>query len=153
MLYQYRNKWFRDRFYYCQNWRSDVVALVGSDGRMLEWVKYSSYGIPIGMPCGDTDSDGDCDQTDIDNIDNWTSGYDVRYDADLNGLIEAADSTRASTFFQGTTMGWGVLSNPDVGNRKGYAGYEWDEAVSKYHVRHRVLDPHLGRWTRRYPLG
>jgi RHS repeat-associated protein len=103
-------------------------------------------------PVGDTDSDGDCDQTDIDNIDNWTSGYDVRYDADLNGLIEAADSTRASTFFQGTTMGWGVLSNPDVGNRKDYAGYEWDEAVSKYHIRHRVFDPALGRWLRRDPL-
>jgi RHS repeat-associated protein len=50
-------------------------------------------------------------------------------------------------------MGWNVLTNPDVGNRKGYAGYEWDEAVSKYHVRNRVLDPHLGRWTRRDPLG
>jgi RHS repeat-associated protein len=40
-------------------------------------------------------------------------------------------------------------------NRRGYAGYEdaFELAGSKYHVRHRVLDAELGRWTRRDPLG
>ena len=120
---------------------------------MMEWVKYSSYGVPIGLPAGDTDSDGDCDQSDINNIDNWVSGYDVRYDLDLDGDIDATDSSRASSTFQGTTLGPNVLSSSSVGNRKGYSGYEWDEAVSKYHVRNRILDPALGRWTRRDPLG
>ena len=120
---------------------------------MMEWVKHSSYGVPIGLPAGDTDSDGDCDQTDINTIDNWVSGYDVRYDLDLDGDVDAADSSRASTTFQGTTLGWDVLSSSSVSNRKGYAGYEYDEAVSKYHVRNRVFDPALGRWTRRDPLG
>ena len=48
-----------ERLYYCQNWRADVVALI-STGGMGEWVKYSAYGVPFGLPVGDTDSDGDC---------------------------------------------------------------------------------------------
>jgi len=41
------------------------------------------------------------------------------------------------------------------GNRKGYAGYEFDSvlAYSIWHVRNRVLDSDLGRWTRRDPVG
>jgi len=140
------------RYYYCQNWRADVSAIVNASGKMMEWVKYSSYGIPFGLPAGDTDSDGDCDQTDINNIDAAIS-YDVRYDLDLDGDVDAADSSRASSTFQGTTLGRGVLSSSSVGNRKGYSGYEYDEAVGKYHVRNRILDPALGRWTRRDPLG
>jgi hypothetical protein len=50
-----------ERVYYCQNWRADVVALIDSAGAMLEWVKYSAYGVPFGLPVGDADSDGDCD--------------------------------------------------------------------------------------------
>ena len=77
----------------------------------------------------------------------------MRYDLDLDGDVDAADSSRASITFQGTMLGWGVLTNSAVANRKGYAGYEYDEAVSKYHVLNRILDPALGRWTRRDPLG
>jgi RHS repeat-associated protein len=40
-----------------------------------------------------------------------------------------------------------------VANRKGYAGYEFDEAARVYHVRHRVYMPDNGKWTRRDPLG
>ena len=61
-----------------------MSAIVNVSGKMMEWVKYSSYGIPFGLPSGDTDSDGDCHQTDINNIDNWVSGYEVRYDLDLD---------------------------------------------------------------------
>jgi RHS repeat-associated protein len=41
------------------------------------------------------------------------------------------------------------------GNRKGYAGYEFDPALaySIWHVRNRVLNSDLGRWTRRDPFG
>ena len=31
-----------ERVYLCQNWRADVSAIVGSDGSMKEWVKYSA---------------------------------------------------------------------------------------------------------------
>ena len=49
--------------------------------------------------------------------------------------------------------GVGRVSSSSVGNRKGYAGYEWDETISVYHVRHRVYLPEIGRWSRRDPLG
>jgi len=142
-----------ERLYYCQNWRADVSAIITAGGAMQEWVKYSPYGVAMALPAGDTDSDFDCDGTDVTAIQNHPGAYDVRYDLDLNGTIQASDASTASNEFQGTTLGWNVLSNPDVDNRKGYAGYEWDRYVDLHHVRHRVYDPHLGRWTRRDPLG
>jgi RHS repeat-associated protein len=51
------------------------------------------------------------------------------------------------------TGGKGRVSSLSVANRKGYAGYEFDEAASVYHVRHRVYLPESGRWSRRDPLG
>jgi len=40
-----------ERIYYCQNWHADVVAIVSGAGTsMKEWVKYSAYGVPFGMP-------------------------------------------------------------------------------------------------------
>jgi len=145
-----------ERRYYCQNWRADVSAIITSGGVMVEWTKYSPYGIPFGLPGADTDSDGDCDATDISNMNNPPGSYDVRYDVDLDGDNDATDKAIAQTYYQGTTYGWDTLSsNPDTGtgNRKGYAGYEYHEAVSLYHIRNRVLHPELGRWTRRDPLG
>ncbi|MBK9189248.1 MAG: hypothetical protein IPM33_09870 [Phycisphaerales bacterium] len=53
-----------ERRYYCQNWRADVSAILTDDGSMVEWVKYSAYGVPFGLPAGDTDSDGDWDGDD-----------------------------------------------------------------------------------------
>jgi RHS repeat-associated protein len=139
--------------YYCQNWRGDVVALVDSSGQMTEWVKASAYGIPIGLPAGDTDSDGDCDATDANQIQTWINQttYNVRGDLDLDGDVDSTDKLAAQNNTK--TLGWGVLS--DVANRCGYAGYWLDEALSPtvYHVRHRVLHSDLGRWTRRDPLG
>ncbi|MBI3817947.1 MAG: hypothetical protein HY286_04590 [Planctomycetes bacterium] len=125
-----------------------------SDGKMKEWIKYSAYGIPFAMPAGDTDSDGDCDSTDVGQILTWKNAghYDVRGDLDLDGDVDATDRSTAIANFQGTTLGWGVLSN--VGNRKGYAGYERDINIGNlWHVRNRVYNAELGRWTRRDPLG
>ncbi|NOG55351.1 MAG: RHS repeat-associated core domain-containing protein [Planctomycetes bacterium] len=120
---------------------------------MVEWTKYSPYGIPFGLPGADTDSDGDCDATDITQIQTWIDGssYDVRGDVDLDGDVDSTDKSIAQSNYQGTTSGWNDLTA--IGNRTGYAGYEWDGVVSMYHVRHRVLNPVLGRWTRRDPLG
>jgi len=145
-----------ERRYYCQNWRADVSVILASGGTLVEWVKYSPYGIPFGLPGADTDSDGDCDATDISNMNNPPGSYDVRYDIDLDGDNDATDKAIAQTYYQGTTYGWDTLSsNPDTGtgNRKGYAGYEYDSNIDMYHIRNRVLHPELGRWTRRDPLG
>jgi hypothetical protein len=86
-----------ERMYYCQNWRADVSAVIDGNGEMYEWVKYSAYGVPFGLPGADTDSDGDCDATDITQINTWdTSGpYDVRGDVDLDGGVDAADKSAA----------------------------------------------------------
>ncbi|MBL1218986.1 MAG: hypothetical protein D8M59_16015 [Planctomycetes bacterium] len=142
-----------ERRYLCQNWRADVSAIVSSGGYLVEWAKYSPYGTPFGLPGADTDSDGDCDATDITQIQTWidASSYDVRGDVDLDGDVDATDKSTAQSSYQGTTSGWNDLTA--IGNRKGYAGYEWDSVVSMYHVRNHVLHPVLGRWTRRDPLG
>jgi RHS repeat-associated protein len=120
---------------------------------MIEWVKYSSYGVPMSLPAGDTDSDGDFDSTDASAI---TGTYDVRKDVNLDGTVDVVDYLDALDLNGGlSTQGWSVLSNPKWNNRKGYAGYEGDTVLAgtKWHVRHRVLESELGRWMRRDPLG
>jgi YD repeat-containing protein len=57
-----------ERRYVCQNWRADVSAIVTDTGKMVEWVKYSAYGVAFGIPVGDTDGDGDWDATDNTNL-------------------------------------------------------------------------------------
>lgn len=53
-----------ERRYICQNQRGDVVAVLTDNGILVEQVRYSAYGMPTGLPGGDTDSDGDWDATD-----------------------------------------------------------------------------------------
>ncbi len=147
-----------ERVYYCQNWRADVSAILTATGKMVEWVKYSAYGVPFALPAGDTDSDGDWDATDAAAILN-SSSYDVRQDAELDGDVDSSDAVHAHSITGAyQTLGRGVLSSAAVNNRRGYAGYEFDptfEGAERwlYHVRHRVYDAEVGRWTRRDPLG
>lgn len=149
------------RLYFCQNWRQDVAVTVDSSGRIGEWIKYRAYGMPFGLPQGDTDSDGDFDSTDEDTIKKWTggSGYDARADIDLDGDIDAGDFSAIPGSLSGQKLGWGVMSRSDVENRKGYASYEGDGNLCDptfvnsncrmWHVRYRVLDSLLGRWMTR----
>ncbi len=41
-----------ERIYYCLNWRGDVVALIDDTADQVEQVRYSSYGVPFGLPMG-----------------------------------------------------------------------------------------------------
>jgi RHS repeat-associated protein len=144
---------FEERQYYCQNWRADVVTVVASSGAITEWTKYFAYGTPLGIPGGDTDSNGVTDSTDQSNVSAWASAYDVRADVDLSGAIDAVDDV-AMFSYVGQSGGWQALSSTVVDNRKGYAGYEnGGDATRFWHVRHRVLDSTLGRWMRRDPIG
>jgi RHS repeat-associated protein len=141
-----------ERRVHCQNWRGDVSAVVTDTGKMVEWVKYSAYGIPFGLPVGDVNSDGDWDGSDSTLM---TGTYDVRKDPDLSGAISGADVTHANSITGGyQTLGRTVMTSASVGNRKGYAGYENDGAIWRLdHVRNRVFHKELGRWTKRDPLG
>ena len=142
-----------DRSYLCQNWRADVSVIVGSSGKIREWVKYSAYGTPIGLPVGDTDSDGDCDGTDRSQVQTWINGsvYDVRGDVDFDGVVNSTDKSSLVA----STLGRGVLSGTGVVNRKGYAGYEALSGLAggKWLARNRLVDSQLGVWLRRDPVG
>jgi len=152
-----------ERRYFCQNWRADVSAVVDEAGNQLESVKYFSYGMPFCLPAGDMDSDGDYDQTDENVISGWSTGYDVRADANLDGYIDSSDTAVLVGHKGSSALGRGFLSRSDVQNRKGYAGYENDGVLGDgaltnsnsrfWHVRHRVLDSTTGMWTSRDPMG
>jgi len=143
-----------ERAYYCQNWRADVSAIVSAAGGMLEWAKYSAYGVPFGLPGGDADSDGDCDAADATQIHAWVdvSGYDVRGDLNLDGVTNTADRTTAQApTFYGVVCGHAILSGVALTNR----GTEGSAGLLQYTevgIRYRVMDLLGGRWNSRDPL-
>jgi RHS repeat-associated protein len=144
------------RVYLCQNWRGDVSALVKTGKLLLEWDKYSAYGIPFGLPGADTDSDGDCDGsgagTDIAAIQGLIdiSSYGVRADVDLDGDVDATDKTTAQNQMQGIALGWSELSSDR--HSLGHQGSPQLVSAALINLRHRVLDTRLGTWLRRDPL-
>ncbi|MCW5757238.1 MAG: hypothetical protein KIT54_08395 [Phycisphaeraceae bacterium] len=147
------NQVLEERRYYAQNWRKDVVAMLTHDGAMVEQVRYSSYGVPFGLPAGDTDSDGDFDLDDVNAI---TGSYDVRKDANLDGVVDVFDIIHAGNMAGGggfVTTGRDVLGSVANANHFGYGVYLRDPAVPQWHVRHRVLRSNIGRWLTRDPAG
>lgn len=146
-----------ERVYYIQNWRADVVALIASDAELLEYVRYSSYGVATSYPKGDYDLDGDVDSADTTALSNFIAGAGGwNLDFNRDGNTDGDDTTEHATYrtgYTGGTGGRGVLSRSALRNRLGYAGYQFDDTMSAYHVRHRVYMPEIGRWTRRDPLG
>ncbi len=161
------------RVYVLQNWRADVVATTGRTGNLIEWIQYTAYGSAITNPPGNGDFNGDGG---VDGADQdafyaaWTAGLlsaDVNNDASVDG---SDVSTFNSIWETGESPAAGLCVT--TGIRIGYAGYQWDGSVNNgsdtttfgernytgamaglYHVRHRVYDPELGRWTRRDPIG
>lgn len=148
-----------ERVYYCQNWRGDVVAIVGSAGQQIEQIRYSPYGVPFGLPAGDANGDGAANVTDATQIGIWSStGYDVRGDLDLDGDVDSGDLAAFNSGPSGESLGRGSPTRSDVENHRTFGGYEWDAylgsaAMTIYHVRNRVFISDLGRWTRRDPSG
>ncbi len=106
--------------------------------------------------------DRDINSTDAADWDNLyteaSSNAAIPVDFDFDGAaFDPADNdafyaaySEASEWSNGGAGG-GRLSR--IGNRKGYAGYEFDRSIEAYHVRHRVYIPELGRWTKRDPIG
>jgi len=154
-----------ERRYYCQNWRADVVALTKSDGQPVEFIRYSSYDRAQAFAAADVNRDGVVNSTDAADWDNLyteaSSNAAIPVDFDFDGAaFDPADNdafyaaySEASGWSNGSGGGslGGKLSR--IGNRKGYAEYEFDQPIEGYHVRHRVYLPEIGKWTRRDRLG
>jgi RHS repeat-associated protein len=88
--------------------------------------------------------------------------YEVRQDADLDGVVDAGDATHANSITGGAggyqTLGRGVLSSSGVESRVGYAGYRYDRRLGStgrhwYPARHRWYMAEVGRWMTRDPWG
>jgi len=150
-----------ERRYYCQNWRADVVAITTSEGFPLEYIRYSSYGEPTVYPVSDINMDGVVNTTDLTEwalLQGGASTNAAYATSDIN-FDGSEDSLDGDLFYFDSYLpnsglsGKGKLSSPAVGNRIGYAGYAWDPSIKAYHVRHRVLLPEIGRWSRRDPIG
>jgi RHS repeat-associated protein len=148
-----------ERRYYVQNWRADVVAVTKSDGSPLQYVVYSPYGEPVTHAVADVDLDGDVDSNDqaawANGAVNSTFAYVAQEDLNHDGTDSAADDALFDESYGDNVglSGRGRLSSGKLDNRKGYAGYEQDESITMYHVRHRVYRADLGRWMTRDPLG
>ena len=132
-----------NRVYYCQNWRGDVSALVTATGKMVEWVKYSAYGVPFGMPSGDADSDGDFDSADQTAIQGLidTSSYEVRADQDLDGDVDTGD--KIGSFM---SLGMGKLSGST--NTHGLRGWHRATVVGEWYFASPHPDPYSAAFGR-----
>jgi len=88
------------------------------------------------------------------NASTYDAPGDVDLDVDLDGDVDSTDKTTVQSY-TATKGGRGNLSHAEHGNRKGYAGYEFDDAIvhDSYHVRHRMLNSVLSQCGQRDPLG
>ncbi len=163
------------RTYYIQNWRADVISeLTDALGPWVYGgsVRYSAYGEHEFLTLGDV-SDGSNPVRDG----GMTIDDELQFIAFANvgGLgADFDDGSGTGTPDGGYTID-DLLFYIDVYNAGGlvpdnprflYAGYVHDPIIGTaasalpsgtgsglYHVRNRVYNPELGRWTRRDPLG
>jgi len=137
-------------YYHLTDAQFSTKTVIDSTATIVEWVEYTPYG--VARHHHKYDVDGDLDSADTSQIQTWIdkSTYDVLGDLDLDGDVDAIDKLIASNS-PATTGGLDELSHAEHANRKGYAGYEFDDTITheSYHVRHRVLNSVLGPWGRR----
>jgi len=147
------------RVYLLQNWRADVSCVTDQNGKVVEWVKYSPYGVPFRIDPADVDRDGVVDSSDSSAFTTEYNNGGPRADANHDGFIDFTDFDVYDDNYNAATAGGrnvlsrGGATSAGIHNRIGYAGYLWDSATSQYHVRNRVFLPSLGRWNRRDPIG
>jgi RHS repeat-associated protein len=147
-----------ERFFHLHNWRHDVIALGKSSGTLVERVKYSAYGVATRLDLADYNGDTFIDFFDDDDYDTDYTGSNAKADFDYSGTVNATDSTLWDTaYLAGLITNRGVLSTTSattgVNNRSGYAGYQFSPATQQYHVRHRAINPLVGQWLERDPMG
>ncbi|MBX3402937.1 MAG: hypothetical protein KF699_05925 [Phycisphaeraceae bacterium] len=139
--------------------RADVSAIFDNSGAVIEWQKYSAYGVPFLLTPGDHGKDGGISAADQTAFNADYAANNARADLNRDGAWTTADQTLFTTSYNAAAVGGRWKLSANVANRKGYAGYEHEgfgndlAAPELAHVRHRVLHFGLGRWTRRDPMG
>ncbi len=127
-------------------------------------IRYSAFGLPTVVPFFSTADFDDGSGlgvpdggTSIDDLLSFMSLFstgNVRADLDGGNYTLVPDGgitiEDLNTFFD--LFANGKVSTLD-GVRFAYRGYQYDPHLNLYHVRHRVLDPELGRWLQRDPAG
>jgi len=142
--------------YYATDALFSTVALLDSDGDLLERVRYTPYGEARHWKAADLDGDGDVDDDDKDILwDAWGNSSDIadaayNADADINrdGTVDGTDDG-IRLFSIGPALPAGQISEHD--NPIGYAGYVLNAADATYSTRGLAYDVDLGRFLRRLP--
>jgi RHS repeat-associated protein len=149
------------RLYPLQNWRADVVCvgkLSGGAFTLVEAITYDTYGNALSRPavCADIDNDGGVNGADVEAFFVAFEAGNPEGDIDLDGGVSGADPEAFFAAFEIANVGPSQGAGAYSGVLTGYAGYVRDRFAvggDLYHVRHRVYDTRMGRWTTRDPLG
>ena len=125
-----------ERTYYCQNWRADVVALMTSDGHLINQVRYDPYGVPFGIAKSDLEADGDVDTNDYTQYSTYYSGSTMPFaDWNWDGTKNTSDITAYLND-----------KNADSGLGRGVLAYmTWSHAGGATGTIHRTVFDDLGR--------
>jgi len=150
----------RTEYFYYAGWQL-VEVRNGSDiaERQFVWgTQYIDEAICMDV---DSDSDGDCVDTD------GSKRYFYLQDANYNVIAIRRNSTIIERYeydpygnvriFKGYDSAEGhedmtVIGNSLVDNPILFAGYYFDNETGLYHVRHRMYSPTLQRWLQRDPI-
>ncbi|MCW5777144.1 MAG: hypothetical protein KIS87_11965, partial [Phycisphaeraceae bacterium] len=143
-----------ERVFICQNWRADAALVVDSSGAAVQRAWYTAYGVPTGADRADLNGDGVVDSSDASVFSAWHGASDIRAAWNLDGTVNSTDTIAYLNAYNSaaTLGGRGVLSSAALDLRVGYAGYRWEAFTERYHVRHRVYEPYMGRWQNRDPI-
>lgn len=141
-----------------------VIALLdGTTGSIAERVRYNAYGLARQQGRGDVNGDGLVNFSDQNailtnyggSLSDTMSPYNVHADLNADGVVGFGDQNLY--FGAPTPPADGLISADSVRNTVGYAGYIHDPAAGPDGgmnlARHRWLDPVLGRWVTRDPIG
>jgi RHS repeat-associated protein len=155
-------------YFYLTDPQFGVVKVLSDTAKLQESVSYSPYGEAEHHWPGDIDGDGDLDSYDhgfmlnINNLNKQVhqAGYRVEADLNADGVVNTSDISLFLGWYDGAGRGAllsGWVSDPDADEGPdspvGYGGYQFVRQLKAYCVRHRWLDPELGRWLQRDPAG
>ncbi|HYE03247.1 MAG TPA: RHS repeat-associated core domain-containing protein [Phycisphaerales bacterium] len=145
---------YENTYHYLTDVQFSVAAVVASNARLSERVRYTPYGVARHSWFDDSDGDGDTDAADkalIVTANIGTTNYNVDADFNRDGAVNATD---LAMWVGKAALAAGDISDPaGPGSAIGYCGYLFNREIQIYKVRFRDYDPALGRWLERDPAG